>query len=305
MRLLVLDHFFGQDIESLREELGDAGTLRVISYEILRDEALAVFPSEVGDGLEAFAQPGWEHLRRRYSERLSAFFEGEYARGQFDAFVAPSDTFYYVRAAATAAHRLGVPFFVAQKETTISDHTMRVHSQRLRELAPPLADHMTVCSARHRDFWLRAGADPERVVVTGQPRFDFYAKAGTRPQLDYGDPSQPTVLFFSYMADAYHPSEGTGDPAWARLHHETESQLWELARRGWRVLVKPHPQQGFKEERNRITRELGSLVGKQVFLIYPREDARRLIAGSDVVVGFQTTALFEALVAGKPVVYTG
>ena len=34
-------------------------------------------------------------------------------------------------------------------------------------------------------------------------------------------------------------------------------------------------------------------------------DARRLILAADVVVGFQTTAMIEAAVAGKPVVYTG
>jgi hypothetical protein len=303
----VLDHFFDQDIESLRGALGDRGEIRVVPYELLRDEALAIFPAEVETGLEAFARTDWEPLRQRYAERLARFLEEEYARAPFDAFVSPSDTFFYVRAAREACQRLGVPFFVAQKETTISEHTMRVHSQRLRELAPPVAHRMTVCSERHREFWLRAGADPSRVIVTGQPRFDVYAAAAASsgPALEYGEPSQPSVLFLSYLVDAYHPSEGAGEPPWAKLHRQTEAALWELARKGWRVLVKPHPQQPFKQERKRISAELGSLVGKQVFLIYPGEDARRLIAGSDVVAGFQTTALFEALVAGKPVVYTG
>src|SRR3954453_6781783 len=177
VELLVLDHFFDQDIDSLRRALGDDGRIRTISYEALRDEALAVFPTEVTQGLEPFAQPGWHALRAAYAERLAGLLADEYARRPFDAFVSPSDTFYYVRAAPEACQRLGVPFFVAQKEPTTSEHTMRVPSQRLREFAPPIATRMTVCSERHREFWLRAGADPERVVFTGQPRFDFYATA--------------------------------------------------------------------------------------------------------------------------------
>ena len=36
---------------------------------------------------------------------------------------------------------------------------MREHAEVVRRFAPPLADRMTVCSERHKQFWLRAGAD--------------------------------------------------------------------------------------------------------------------------------------------------
>jgi hypothetical protein len=305
LRLLVLDHYFEQDIESLREAAGSRAELRVVPYSAIRAEALRIFPEEVGTGLEAFARPDYESYRRRFAGRLREMLEEFYSEWEFDAFVAPSDVFFYVRAAPEACHSLGVPFFVAQKETTISDYTMRVHSKTVRRYAPPIADHMTVCSDRHRSFWLRAGAAPERVTVTGQPRFDFYLQPARWPdRLPFGKDG-PVLLFFSYHVDSYHPSEGAGQPVWARLHHETEERLWELASRGWRVLIKPHPQQDFSRERARIRDEVGSLVGRQVFLVSPDEDARRLIVGSDVVLGFQTTALLESMLAGKPVVYTG
>src|SRR5205823_1120294 len=141
--------------------------------------------------------------------------------------------FFYVRDAPGACHALGVPFFVAQKETTISPETMRSHAERVARYAPPVADRMTVCSERHRSFWLRAGADPERVIVTGQPRFDFYAGIGPeRVEAGYGDEG-PVALFFSYQVDAYHPSEGAGRPVWGELHRQTEQGLRALAERGW------------------------------------------------------------------------
>jgi hypothetical protein len=305
MRLLVLDHHFEQDIEALRAEGGDELGLRTIPFDLLRSESLRVFPERVGTGLEAYTEPELEAERREWSRRLDALMEEQFRIAEFDAFVSPSDVFFYVREAPAACHRLGAPFFVAQKETTISPETMEAHAERVGRHAAPVADRMTVCSERHRRFWLRAGADPEAVVVTGQPRFDYYAGLGPeRVEAGYGS-GGPVVLFFSYQVDAYHPSEGAGTPVWAELHRQTEAGLLALAERGWRVLIKPHPQQPWGDERRRIARSAGRALNDRVFLVDPGEDARRLIAGADVVVGFQTTALLESMVAGRPVVYTG
>ena len=290
MRLLVLDHYFGQDIESLRAALGDEDEMRVVPYDLLRREALKVFPAEVATGLEPYARVEWEPYRLEYAGRMRRLLEELFMEREFDAFVAPSDAFFYVRAAPEAAHALGVPFFVAQKETTITDHTMRVHAERVRAYAPPIADHMTVCSERHKEFWVRAGGDPDRITVTGQPRFDVYAQPEPRPRGD-----EPVALFFSYAADSYHPSEGVGESVWAQLHRETEEGLARLAGSGWTVLVKPHPQQDVS----------GLELGAGLSLVDPQADARPLIARADVAIGFQTTALLECMLAGTPVVYTG
>jgi hypothetical protein len=42
-----------------------------------------------------------------------------------------------------------------------------------------------------------------------------------------------------------------------------------------------------------------------VFLVDPQADVRPLIVAADVTVGFQSTALLEAMIAGRPVIYTG
>jgi hypothetical protein len=304
VRLLVLDHFFSQDIESLAAALRPGDELRTLDYDILRSEALRVFPAEVADGLEAFARPEYEPQRREFASRLRAMLEAEFMRAPYDALVTPSDIFFYIRAAPDVCQDLGVPFVAVQKETTISGLIMDF-ADTVRAYAPPIADRMTVCGERLKEFWVRAGADPETISVIGQPRFDFYRHPERWPaQLEHGD-SGPVALFFSYHIDHHHPTEGQGIPVWEKLHQETEDQLWELARRGWRVLVKPHPQQPWQAARRRIRQQVGDLLGRQVFLVDPLADARRLIVGSDVIVGFQSTALFEAMLARKPVVYTG
>lgn len=297
MRLLVLDHFFDQDIEALSRVAEPGDELRSFSYEPLRREALRVFPPDVASGLEAYAKPEYEPQRQRWAGLLQRYLEDEFRAFAFDALVLPSDLFFYVREAAAASHRLGAPVVVVQKETTISPATMTAHAERVRRFAPPAADRMTVCSERQREFWLRAGADADRIEVTGQPRFDVYS--GMQPR---AVAEQPVALFFSYLVDAYHPGTAGGEPVWAQLHHQTEEGLWELARSGWRVLVKPHPQQDFQAERRRLR---SVARGMPVELVDPGADARELIATADVVIGFQTTALLEAMAAGKPVLYTG
>jgi hypothetical protein len=305
MRLLVLDHFFDQDIAALRAALTVGEELRVIPYQALRSEALRILPADVATGLEAFAAPEHEQARRRYAAVLREMLEDEYTVWPFDAFVAPSDVFFYVRAAPEASHALGVPFLVAQKETTISPHTMREHSERVRRYAPPIADHMTVCSEHHRDFWLRAGGRPDAITVTGQPRFDYFAHAADHPDDVGRGGGGPAALFLSYFVDAYHPKEGAGEPAWARMHRETEEALITLVAEGWRVLVKPHPQQpDVAELRARLRGAAGAAWEERVFLVDPAADVRPLIAAADVTVGFQSTAMLEGMLAGRPVVYT-
>ena len=77
---------------------------------------------------------------------------------------------------------------------------MEEHSQEMRVEAPFLADWMTVCSARHREFWMRAGADGALVEVTGQPRFDIYARGARSARLRDGG-----SCFLTNELDAYVP----------------------------------------------------------------------------------------------------
>jgi hypothetical protein len=155
---------------------------------------------------------------------------------------------------------------------------------------PFMADAMTVCSERHREFALRTGAPPEKVVVTGQPRFDFYARARGKPRARTG---MPLVLYLSYDDLSYLPADGSLG-SWRALRTETERVLSALAsERTIHVVAKYHPQQQVTDD------ALGPAAERP-----PRDaDTRHLVAEADVIVGFQTTALFEAAVAGKPVLY--
>lgn len=299
VRMLALDHFFDQDLRAL-ERHPDV-SLRRVGYQRLRLPALDILGETVGTGLDRFLDPDLREQRARYRGWLHREVRRMYVEWPFDVFVLPSDVFFYVRDLPDAVHELGAPVAVVQKETTISPDTMTRHSGDLGRATPFVSDLMTVCSERHRSFWIRSGADPRRVVVTGQPRFDVYAEELVPPTS--GRPRR--VLFLSYELDAYEPGvgQGMGRATWSTLREQTEAVLVDLVRQGGAtVTVKPHPQQS-AAGRSRLEALAGESLGRGLRFADPNADSRHLIASADVVVGFQTTGLYEAVAARRVVVY--
>jgi hypothetical protein len=290
MRILALDHFFDQDLAALRAALAPGDSLTVIPYRRLHRVAQRVFPASAFTGLEAAFAPAMDTAWARYEQRVERLADWLCAAHAPSVFVTPSDSFFYVRPMITAFRRRDVPTVVVQKETTISPMVMAEHSLAIGRFVPFMSEAMTVCSERHREFWIRAGTDPSRVVVTGQPRFDVYATATNTARRQ----GRPNLLYLSYDDVAYLPSD-TGvayEGSWRDLRRATELAIADVSDR-WHVIVKRHPQQPAAEE----------WLGTRVEHASRDADTRALILGADAVVGFQTTALFEAAVAKRPILY--
>jgi hypothetical protein len=299
LRVLALDHYFDQDLRAL--EAHPRLHVRRFPYQRLRGPALRMLGAGVATQLDTFNRPELDPRRRRYAAWLADELRRLYLEQAFDVIVLPSDTFFYVRSLPDAAHALGIPVVVVQKETTVATGTMQVHSANIGAAAPFIADFMTVCSERHREFWLRAGADRSLIEVTGQPRFDIYAGQGRRQPS-----SRRRVLFLSYALDAYVPRVGDRPrPAtWRQLRDETERVLLNATRSGsCEVLVKCHPQQDQRAEEARLAHRAGPSWRRGLSVARVDADTRRLILAADVVVGFQTTALYESVAARKHVIY--
>lgn len=289
MKILAFDHFFGQDLDALEGALGPHDVLVKVPYRRWHRLAHRFFPPVAFSGLERAyhddLDSAWVDYRLRVAREVNWLCRAH----RPDLLLLPSDSFFYVRPFIEEFRRNGVPTFVMQKETTISPMVMEEHSVQVGRLVPFMSDFMTVCSERHREFWLRAGTDPGKVAVTGQPRFDVYADKRVRLE------KRPkSILFLSYDDSAYLPSDiGVEfDGSWRELRLETEQVISEFARE-WNVVVKEHPQQGVAETN----------LDSRVVRADRYADTRDLIRGCDVVIGFQTTAIYEAAVCGKPVIY--
>ena len=304
-RVLAIDHFFGQDLAALEASAPAGVTLVRTPYEPFLRLATEHFGDEVLTGIDAFFDDRHAAARARYAEAAGRRFDALLQRLRFDAVLAPSDTFFWIRALVERAQALGIPFAVLQKEATIPPGWLDGPAQEWGATSPFIADFMLVSSEHHKRFWVNAATDPQIIAVTGQPRFDVYRGAGAPPAwaglgVDVGD--RPAVLFLTYDVNAYLPViDRTGLAPWQRLRDETEATLVELARSGRAtVLVKAHPQPA--EDQTAHLAELAREPG--VIVLDPLGDVRDYLLACDAVVGFQSTALFEALAAGKPVVYT-
>lgn len=310
MNLLIVDHHFGQDIEAL-SRVATSHRIRVLDANMFGRVAQRHFPPWVFMSIlgEAYALPEFAEARARHLEDVRTLLRDIYATFRFDVLVLPSDSIPAFRPCAAVLHDMGLPLVVLQKETAISPFTMEEESRTIAATIPFSGDLMLTCSENNRQYWLNAGADSAKIVVTGQPRFDFYHyPANWKTLRDLGiriDTARSTVLFLSYDLGAYCPV-GVLTSTWQQLRGETESVLIDLARHAsFNLLIKPHPQQqNLEADRQRLCDLAGDTWERTVHLLPPQTDFRHLVVNVRTVVGFQSTAMFEAMAAGKQVIYT-
>jgi hypothetical protein len=103
-------------------------------------------------------------------------------------------------------------------------------------------------------------------------------------------PDRPKLLYLSFDDRAYIPPSTSF--TWESFRQDLESVIAANSDR-WDVTVKRHPQQTDSRD----------WLGKNVMRADPLADTRDLISNSDVIIGFQTTALYEAALARRPVIY--
>jgi hypothetical protein len=292
MRILAFDHFFWQDLDELSLIAEPEHEVIRISYQRWHQVARKFFPTSAFDGISNAYQADMSECWKKYEawvRKETAWIMSAYRPNLF---VTPSDVFFYLRPFITAFKEFGLNTFVMQKETTISPLVMDMHSVEIGRYVPFMSDFMTVCSERHKEFWLRAGVRSDLVAVTGQPRFDIYASASGHLSSDARQPKK--ILYLSYDDTAYLPSDlgAEFEGSWKAQRHETEKVLEKISSTH-EVTVKKHPQQSVGD----------NSLGPRVINADRFADTRQLIIAADVVVGFQTTALYEAAAAGKPVIY--
>lgn len=145
MRLLCIDHYFDQDIEALRRVAPPGTRCWAVTYEIFYKLALRHFPEEVFTGIEAYYRPEHKQARAAYAAAAQKQVERLYRIYRFDAVVAPSDTFFWIRAPIEAVQRFGIPFVVLQKEATIPPAWMDAPAREWGEISP---SSPTTCSSR-------------------------------------------------------------------------------------------------------------------------------------------------------------
>lgn len=308
-KVLVINHHFDQDIEALSATLSQRMQFLVVDAMPFFNEAVLFFRTpEARDGVIPYDQlppdvvlSYREACRRMFAELQRVF--------PFELVVVPSDSFWWIREFLAVAGESGVTRVVLDKEGTISPYSFEVHSAQIKAKFPFMSDYLLVWSARQREFWIRAGAPTDRIRVVGQPRSDFFfQKQRWHSRRDLGlDPNRRTVVFFTFDLDAYinvFPAEEIARESlsWLPLRNDVSEVLIAFAAEqpDVDIVVKVHPQQSDVADVRSVFARSGR---PNIKVLDGAGVSNHLIVNADLIIGFQTTTLTEAMLTTVPVIY--
>jgi hypothetical protein len=294
-RVVFFDHFYGQDVKAMELAFARVGenSLTIDTSRLFRGAYL--YFEEAVRGLNAPYGLSVAGGGRFYSIFIKVIFYLLKYRLNLKVLILPSDNYYWIRAFIETCMSAGISVVVVDKEGLISPYDFDAECARIRRFAPFMSDHIYVWSERQKVYWTKAGVEESRITVIGQPRSDLlfldpFVKKSVRPK----------ITFFTFDDIAYIPPEFvSAGCSWNNLKNEAHGVLKEFANNHPEidVVVKAHPQQ---QDLNNLTLQLS---GENLTVLGGSQTSCSLIQESQLVVAFQTTALLEAIMIGKPVIY--
>lgn len=301
-RLLVVNHYFDQDIAWLRRAGADVAIFEV-SFLPFIEAALRELPPWA-ERFPGYYDPSIADGRERYRAHVERIVDRLQTDIGFDAIACTSDLFWWNRVFPEVLGPRGIPFVVIEKEGLMTPHFFTLYSQQFREHAPPIADRHLVWSQRQADFYRLCGQRPALIEITGQPRSDFWRRPEEWPGREtMGLPLRegaPLVVAFDYESWFYLPYEmyERGEFSWKPLRQATADALLELAatRPDVDFVVKLHPMQDESAFGQRA-------LPPNLFIVGGAKLGNPLLLHGDVLVLFQSTATVEAMTRDCPIVY--
>jgi hypothetical protein len=204
---------------------------------------------------------------------LKAGLKDYYRRADISALVVPFDLPFFERLAVKIFKELNRPSF-------ISLHGL---PGRYNNIDDNRTDHLLVWGEKIREFYVRAGIPPEKIMVTGHPAYKTLTSRVPRFSLD-------NILVISKsMGGAQHSAEEIlSDRGNLALYlYSVQKALEKAGVR--RVRLRLHPSESMHWYKRFID-------GK--FFVPDREDLTSSLAASSLVIGPTSTVFLESLLAG-------
>jgi len=256
-------------------------------------------------GLRKFWAQAWPHIQNR---------------AQADAVLTGNFSYFAEQELAAVVEAQGTPFIAVHKES-LKTPGRQVFFERLYEerRQPFPGRRILVYNTIERDVQVAAGIAPKsNITVCGMPRLDVLHAWRVKVAHDSDPPARPMVLMFSF-----HPKTGLpfiprkpGTPqgrmetlgpeeqalSWANLHLGFHQAAARLARENPDLDVVVKGKADLPKWLKATTGGTLDLEGLANLRVVVGGDPQDLIASASVITGFGTTALLEALAAGKRVV---
>jgi hypothetical protein len=308
--------------EDVMTALTPADALNVVALPrvLLREMARAHLPYFIDDNNYLSAGPEYNAPKARYRRFLVRLFRTIRRFRRIDGIISGSFSYAPERELAAAARELGLPFIALHKENLKTPGRVDFFERIYRERRGPFSGRkVLVYNAIERDLQIRAGvAEPGSIEIVGMPRLD---RMHAWRLANAGSVVRNRILFFVFSSTTGMPRVPRKTPVQGRVYFEEQEaedghiSLASLTDQTCKTLLRiaqEHPDIEIvvkSKGRRRDYSETAPLFGFELEAQLPPNmrvvhggDVMNLIAEASVVCGFNSTALLEAVAAGKPVV---
>ncbi len=320
-RVLVLNLNKPGFLEDIEESLLSDSAFEVLRWPnyALKACASALLAPQLNNKRYASDNPAIEASKEEYRRFLLDMWRHFLNIQPIDAVISANFGYYAQREFGAALREAGTPFVVLHKENVKSPGRVKYWDAIYRTRGAFEGSKILVYNATERDLQAETGvASPEQIVVTGMPRLDRVHRWRRAHASTHEGENPPQLLFFSFwrkekltaierVTEArtrIDAAEGEwADLAWTGLCEGTHQAVVELARQNphARIVIKTKALGPRIDDIWEVLRQSGEELPPNLTVI-SGGDPFPLIKKSRVVIGFNTTALLEALAAGKPVI---
>ncbi len=314
------DTFYEDVLASLGAR--DDVRVHVANRVVVKSIAAAFLPPELDDNFYVSDDPKTIQAKRDYAAFLTNMWSVLRQIMPIDAVVSANFGYYAEREFATALEALGVPFLALHKENLKSPGRMDFFAELYRTRRGPFTGRR-ILVYNEIERVVQTNAEiiaPDRVTICGMPRLDrVHAWRNSTAVAPANDGGRQQILFFSFTIKTGLPqvrrksragyanlaepmADAVGLLNWENLFRECHQALWQLAaeRPDIDVVIKTKP-------RPRDYKPVLALLGPEDqwpenLKLVSKGDPFTLMVRAHTVSGFNTTGLFEAITAGKPIV---
>ena len=309
-------------VEDVRSTIGQSEDFRFLMTHgsTIKAVSAGYLPPILDSNVYLDDDPKISRQKEAYRNFLKQMWASLRASMHVDAVLTGSFSYYAERELAIALEELGLPFIVLQKENLKTPGLVNFFGYLYRDRRGPFGGRrILVYNEIERQLQIHNGiVGPDRVKVVGMPRLDrihdWRRRHATDPAVRRGNAQ---ILFFdfaprtglpvitrkqAYGAQFERLDDLTASLGWNVLSEETRRTVIVLAKENPALTVTIKTKGRLHDDQSMI--DLLDRFGPQPsnLRIVSGGDPFELIAQSDVICGFNSTALLEGLAAGKDII---
>lgn len=262
------------------------------------------------DARMKYIDPVNDENRANYRAYLERFFDGlENVTGKIDFFLSGSNHDRYVVEMVCVGQKRGIEWVVSEREGTGTEYTYQNEAECNRNSVTVTADYFIMANEGHKHMFQFGRRETVKdIFVIGELDTDWWFhwdRKFARKEYRQWDKYEKRVLFLTFGIRNYvSPYAFPNNPEfnWIQLLAEAEDEIFEFACRHRDVLV--FYKMGHREDNNPLFLE--RCARANLINVVPLDRSfpcNELILYSQLIIGFQTTAMYEAMFSDNPLFY--